>query len=258
MIRKLDIEVEDGGWGEASIDDIMAVLDSVADELTEAVRPLKVEPILVKHNFSEQIPRVLYKRSQRGKIIIKLSSSDLSWSQYAYQFSHELCHVLSNYKDNSITSYEWLEESICELASLFTLRKMAKSWGTSPPYQNWSEYAPNLNSYVQNRINDSAQRLPLDMSFLTWFTNHHARLKDDGLLRGLNGIIALQLLPLFEEDIYAWQAIRYLNMWDIESDKDLTQFFESWSSVVTQEIRPSVNRIAKHFGILIASKISPS
>lgn len=247
MSLKLDIEIENEGWGEANINDIKAVLDSVADELVKAVCPLKIDKIIVKHGGEN--PRVFYKRSPRGKIIIRLSSSGREWNKYAYQFSHELCHVLLNYKPNSSITYEWLEESICELASLFTLRKMANSWKFSPPYPNWLEYAPLLNSYAQDFINVPAHQSPPDVSFLTWFTNYHTQLKSNPYHRELNGVIACHLLPLFEKDIYAWQAIRFLNTWNTESNEDLTQFFESWSIAVTPEIVPSVNSIAKCFGV---------
>ena len=36
----------------------------------------------------------------------------------------------------------WLEESLCETASLFTLRAMSRSWSIAPPYPAWKNYAP--------------------------------------------------------------------------------------------------------------------
>ena len=106
-----------------------------------------------------------------------------------------------------------------------------------------------MNSYVQNIIENPARQLPPDVPFSTWFRRHQAELESNPYLRELNGVIAFHLLPLFEKDIYAWQAVRFLNTWDVESDRDLTQFFLHWFCAVPSEIGFCVNRIAKSFGV---------
>ena len=62
------------------------------------------------------------------------SARDRKWAKFGYQFSHEFCHVLSNYENLKANPNNWFHEAICELASVFTLRRMAERWPTHPPY----------------------------------------------------------------------------------------------------------------------------
>src|ERR1700756_4796293 len=95
------------------------------------------------------------KRPHRGALLAR----DTHWAQYAFQFAHELCHALANFASNSerLQLYPpqanlWLEESLCETASLFTLRAMSRSWRTEPPNPAWRNYAPCLDDYAEQRL----------------------------------------------------------------------------------------------------------
>ena len=59
------------------------------------------------------------------KIILLNTTIDF-WNQAAYQFSHELCHMLI--PKNVIDELRWLEESICETASYFFLKRISPVW----------------------------------------------------------------------------------------------------------------------------------
>ena len=52
----------------------------------------------------------------------------------------------------------WFEETICEVASLFALEKMAMEWNQSAPHPNWKPYAVEFKKYAEQRI--SKHRLP--------------------------------------------------------------------------------------------------
>ena len=73
---------------------------------------------------------------------------DRQQNQYAYQFAHEFCHVLSGYEGLEGNPNNWFHETICELASVFTLRRMAERWPTHPPYPNWAGYSKHLLEYA--------------------------------------------------------------------------------------------------------------
>lgn len=57
------------------------------------------------------------------------------WSQFIYQFSHELTHyiIYSNNKEKE-KQIKWFEETICEAMSLFTLNKISENWMSTPLY----------------------------------------------------------------------------------------------------------------------------
>ena len=71
-------------------------------------------------------------------------------AQFAYQFSHEFCHIMSDYERLRENPNGWFHEAICELASVFTLRCMAERWSSCAPYPNWVEYSDSLLSYAED------------------------------------------------------------------------------------------------------------
>ena len=85
-----------------------------------------VEPTLSESDD----PITPYRPSRQGPFTVFLAARDDYWCQFAYQFSHELCHVLSDYERLGEGPNGWFHEAICELASVFTLRRMAERWLT--------------------------------------------------------------------------------------------------------------------------------
>ena len=46
------------------------------------------------------------------------------------------CPAMSVFEEVGTTGFTRL---LCELASVFTLRRMAEGWPSSPPYPNWAD-----------------------------------------------------------------------------------------------------------------------
>ena len=119
--RGLRIKVAPGRWGQANTEDIEAVLYSVADSFVRYFPDRQLPRILVEPVSGN--PRVLFERGLGGEYVIHLSARDRRWSQYAYQFAHELCHILSNFdneeaKDGAGALQNlWFEESVCDAAA---------------------------------------------------------------------------------------------------------------------------------------------
>jgi hypothetical protein len=82
---------------------------------------------------------VAFKRLQSGDVRVLLNTQGRYWAQVAYQFAHEFCDVLANVPPNDPgwKPSEWIEESLCETASQFALRSMARSWAIALPYGAW-------------------------------------------------------------------------------------------------------------------------
>ena len=127
--------VETDGF-DASEADIRAVLDSTARELWQRFPDYTIEPLVVARGRSG--PITLFRRNDRGEIVIRLDTEKTYWSQYAYQFAHEFCHVLCGLKAGDQRN-KWFEETLCETASLYAMRAMSRTWKTSPPYANWKD-----------------------------------------------------------------------------------------------------------------------
>ncbi|HSS22472.1 MAG TPA: hypothetical protein VLL54_20545 [Pyrinomonadaceae bacterium] len=228
---RLTISVSDEGWGESRIQDIEKVLYSAAGEILAYIPNTPELAIIVRH--SEDQPLTLYKRGPNGEFIVLLTAQDMRWAQFAYQFSHEFCHVLAMNSKVTDNPNQWFEESLGETASLFALRRMSKTWRSSPPYPNWKDYASSLRSYAQNTINESHRSLPSDMTLSEWFEENEKSLRNDPYLREKDELVANQLLSLFEENPDGWAAVTYLN----RSQPSRRQTFEEYLKAATRNSR---------------------
>jgi hypothetical protein len=252
--RQLDIRVQVNGFGAASSQDITVILRSAAFELWRHCPQTQLGGIDVY--YRPYHPQTDLKRTPSGRIAIGLAARDTHWAQYSFQFAHEFCHTLANFSNNPRRLIRsppqvnfWLEESLCETASLFTLRAMSRSWRTAPPYPTWRDYAPWLNAYAEQRLTLPEHQLPVEKSFLDWFQEHQPALRRNSTIWPWNTIIAIQLLPLFEADPRAWEAVTSLNRGSIGTNESLAEHLTEWRSQCPENLRPFVNRLAAIFAV---------
>ena len=197
-------------WGVAQLNDIERVLKNTASHLNRLFRNPFEGIIKVKPSPPGRQPRALYRASSDRPFVIWLSARDRHWCQYAYQFSHEFCHVLSGHERLKGNPNNWFHEAICELASVFTLRRMAERWTTNPPDPNWADYAPAFTQYSQDLLLRPEVQLPEDVSLQAWLSSHEETLRDDRYQRKKNALVAYALLPIFESYPTGWNAIQSL------------------------------------------------
>jgi hypothetical protein len=252
--QPLDIHVEAEGFGRASALDITAVLQSAAGELWRHCRGTQLGGIEVYHRADH--PQTDLRRTPGGRIAIGLTAQGTHWAQYSFQFAHEFCHALANFGDNpqQLERFPpqanlWLEESLCETASLFTLRAMSRSWQAAPPYPAWRDYAPWLNAYAEQRLVLPEHHLPVGKPFAVWFRENQAALRRNAGLRDRNTIIAIRLLPLFGTKPRAWQTLTFLNRGSADGNASLAQHLAGWRSRCPGELRPFVTRLAAVFAV---------
>jgi hypothetical protein len=246
---RLTIHVADEGWGEARIQDIEKVLYSAAREILAYVEQERALDIIVRHSGS--VPKTLYQRGANGEFIVQLTASGRHWAQFAYQFSHEFCHVLAMNSKVTDNPNQWFEESLGHTASLFSLRRMATTWRSSPPYPNWKDYASSLRDYAQDDI-DETQSLSSDMTFAEWFGENEESLREDPYLRAKEKIVANQLLSLFEANPDGWGAITYLNLSKPDRKQTFEEYLNDWHSRVPRKYEPLVEKIGRTFGLSIS------
>jgi hypothetical protein len=249
-----DIHVQPGGFGRASPSDINAVLQSAAGELWRHCPHTQLAGIDVYHRADH--PQIDLKRLPGGRIAIGLAAQDTYWAQYSFQFAHEFCHALANYRNSpqQLVGYPphanlWLEESLCETASLFTLRAMSRSWQTAPPYPAWRGYAAWLNSYAEQRLAPSQNHLPAGTLFTVWFRENQTALRQNATRRDRNTIIASQLLPIFETEPRGWETLAFLNIASANPKQSLAQHLAQWRSQCPIELRPFITRLAALFAV---------
>ncbi|MFM4777004.1 hypothetical protein ACEUD0_14380 [Aeromonas veronii] len=242
----MTIQINPLNWGDAEVDNIQKVLESVVCVM-DLYFESKLESDIVVTNDPIEGPMVCYERGRNGEYQVLLSSSGLFWSQYSYQFSHEYCHIRTNYMSGNHKT-KWFDETICELASLFTLRRMSEVWQISPPYPNWRDYSSALYEYAESRISDDKHKLPEDIDFTDWFRSRLADLERDQYIRETNTKIAIKLLPIFEANPRLWLALSYFNKWDTSEIDDIYQCFDNWQSIVPIELKHMVVSLVSVFG----------
>lgn len=248
----LTIHVVSGDWGDASTEDIEKLLYETAGELWRYFPERSLKPIIVAP--SPYGPLVKNARGPRGEYVVYLSSKDRRWSQFAYQFAHEFAHILTNYDRlgaASVRHNQWFDESLCEAAALFTLRRLSMSWQQDGrvPYPNWKSYAVAFDSYAQHLLKQPHRQLPPEISFAQWYEDHREALRNNPYIRAKDGLVANMLLPLFENDPETWAAIGYLNLDESDATNTLKDFLENWSRNAPERHKPVVESIMTLFGL---------
>ena len=229
---------------ESSKEDILAVLDSTTRELWKHFPDYQVEPIVVVRG--EQGPVTLYDRNDRGEIVVRLDTHKTYWSQYSYQWAHELCHILCGFRNDG-TENKWFEESLCEMASLYAMRRMSVTWEHHPPYKHWADYRHSLKDYT-DKVMLSREKLPAK-DLAAFYKKHEETLRKSPTERQLNGAIAQALLPLFEEKPSRWEALRYLNVTPAKNDLSLWGYFAKWHEDAPEKHQPFIRELGLLFGL---------
>lgn len=236
-------------WGDANAADLQRLLESVIQVMDSYFASKINFDVKVGHDQLNG-PIVLYDRGVNDEYQVFLSSKNRCWDQHSYQFSHEYCHIRTNYIEGN-QKIKWFEETICELASLFTLRRMSEVWKISPPYINWRDYSNNLYAYAENRINEANHNYPEGVKFVNWFKSKLFCLEKDQYMRETNAIIAVKLLPMFEANPELWRAMTYFNSWEAREIGDIYQCFDIWLSCIPIELKTIVSTLAEVFGTKI-------
>lgn len=242
----IDIRPSSSGWHEAKTNDIKAVATSAASNLMHYFPQKKLSPIILRN---EEIgPKVLYKRGNNNEYIVIVDINGRRWSQLSYQFSHELCHILSNYnKYNRAT--QWLEESICEAISLLTLEKMSIQWQHTPPYPNWKSYSSSIKKYLNNMLQEKHRGQSNNLS--NWFVLNKESLSSYPYLRDKFEVIGTAIYRLIKMEKFKISTIQYLNLGLSKNADNISARLHEWYKNSPPSNKESVLSIAKLLGINI-------
>jgi len=247
LARKLSIRVMGDDWGDANTTEIRKVLESTAGELWKNFPGRRLHPIIVQRG--RRTPITLYRRGPKGEYLVKLTPKGRYWCQFAYQFAHEFCHILANYSHETPRANKWFEESLCEMASIYAMRRMAVTWKTSPPYLYWKSYAPAIREYVDD-LQKATDKLPEGKTLAAWYKDNAVALRKAPCMREKNRIVANSLLGLFEANPDNWAAIGYLNSGKAASDS-LQDYLANWYRQTPAGRRKIVGDIIKMFELRI-------
>ena len=241
----LQIRVTPKDWGDADPENMQAVCISAASEIWKNFPDRRVEPISV--TYSTKGPMVVFGRGPDGERRVLLDVQGKLWARYAYQFAHEFCHILCNYREVKHPNH-WFEETLCETASLYSVRRMAESWKAKPPYPNWKDYSDSLADYfhIMEREVPALDKVTL----AEWFAINEKQLRTDGTDRPRNRLVALSILPMLEKNPHHWQAVSYLNHWDPkDANMSFAAYLSDWHQRVPKVHKAFVQDIATMLAI---------
>ena len=237
----MKVDVYPFGWGDVQPVDIEAVLSDVIHHLTNPLRAEAIGTITVFPAPHGSEPMTFYRSSPDAAFRVQLTARDRHWSQYAFQFAHECCHVLTPYEKLKNNPNNWFHESICEVASLFTLRRMAETWRTNPPYPNWKDYADSLAGYAHERLCREGAQLPQGATPAAWLLSNEDSLREDPYQRDKNSIVAHVLLPIFERNPQCWNAVLHLP----STAPRMGGYLIDWQAEVEPQERGIVSRLSE-------------
>ena len=248
----LRVRAEPDGWGNAQPIDIERLLEDTASHLNRELRNPVTGTISVRSApATDREPRLLIQYSRPGFYCVQLTAIDRHWCQYAYQFAHEFCHIVIDPYRGESPSTQWLEEAVCELASVFVLRRMAERWLTQPPYPNWASYSSPLAEYARQRLDEPERSLPSDVSLADWFSANEGALRQDPYQRDQNALIAYNMVPIFETLPESWNAIQRLPAdQHPTTDSPTRAHLQSWRAAVDPRDRHVVDQVMQLLAVL--------
>ena len=156
-----------------------------------------------------------------------------AWCQLAYQFGHELGHVLANSWNAAALPRQpcqWLEETLVEAFSLRGLGRLAESWARHPPFNADEDYSLALMRYKTNLVVQYSKPSIVQpfTSVGEWFGSNRQALEH---LSGLNdrlGPVILAVLDEYEQNSDMLADIGALNRWPERSAVPLELYLEKW------------------------------
>lgn len=197
-------------------------------------------------------PITLNRSSRHDPIRIHLKAEGTRWDQYVFQFAHECCHVLTDHYESLLGNpNSWLHETICEIASIFVLRRMASQWINRPSIPGMQNYANNFTKYAENRLSRPEVHLPPGVTFPDWILSHQEELRTKDVTqddqRDNQALIAYILLPIFEKHPQGWNTITKFPT----SSTDLNSYLQEWHSLVDADDKTFIVNLLEALGYKI-------
>jgi hypothetical protein len=156
------------------------------------------------------------------------------WCNLAYQFGHELGHVLCNSWEVDAAPRnpcQWIEEALVEAFSLRGLDRLAFGWAQSPPFPNDEAYAGSIRDYAATILAGHEATIPeaaMPAAFGQWFRKHRLFLYENGGVQAASGAVST-MLDLLERDAATIADLGALNRWPGRSGVPLADYLELWA-----------------------------
>lgn len=188
---------------------------------------------------------------------IDVNVSDRDWRRLAYQFGHELGHVLCNSWQRDALPHppaQWLEEVLVDAFSLRGLRLLADGWETEPPLPGLYHDGDTLRTYHRDLL-AKYQRLAQEQGAddpRRWFEAKSTLLDQENGLGPLEQAVVPAVLRLIETQTALIADYGALNRWPERSALSLPDYLSRWRGSCQDIGAPGrlPLLLTDHFGII--------
>jgi len=228
-----------GDWGGSRPQAARVVVSRMRDACLAGVRLMsdrQPERIRVD-NHAGELPHIWlhFDRAPFAWIVVNIGPRD--WSRLAYQFGHELGHVVCNIWSPEGNSAEpaaaaWLEEALAEGFSIRGLALLADAWANDPPFPGDSAFAGAIRQYrdrLVTRYQTIATEHGATADLATWFRARRGALESNGDIRGPAAAAVTAFLAEMTADPAAIEALGALSRSPPQSGRSLEDYIDLWT-----------------------------
>jgi len=249
-----DWKLTDSGWGDTPLHELAEVLRATAETMLDGVP----EELLANTRVSifswnllpgdKEYGGRAYTSGKVFNVFLKPYGRD--WRRFVNVFAHELCHVLDA---NSSTEekFRWFEETLCQTASLYSMKRLAERWSESdhPGRHSYSAY---LFEYFRFLYDQPHRQLRPGRSLAGWFLSYGQSLESRWEDYSKNDLMARRLMPFFDNYQGSWQTLTFLSR--IEHAADFQAYLRRWRELVPSDQKAFVDSLAMSFGYSISPR----
>jgi hypothetical protein len=165
---------------------------------------------------------------------IVVDSGPRAWVQLAYQFGHELGHVLCNLwrpDAHSPQACAWLEEALVEAFSIRGLGLLADSWATDPPFPGDAAFAGAIRRYRDDLLTQyrtAATEQGAAGNLAAWYRDQKGALESNGDIGGPARGAVLALLNEFTAEPGCIEGLGALYRWPDANGMPMEEYLRRW------------------------------
>jgi hypothetical protein len=238
LMTLLSAPLELGGeWGGSPRNDAFAVISRMREACLSGVRLLSDrQPAKLRvDEHTGGLPHIWLHDANPDTawIVVDIGAGD--WCKLAYQFGHELGHVLCNSwqrRAEPKLPSQWLEEALVEAFSIRGLGLLADSWEERPPFPDDAAFADAIRKYRQDLIDKytkPAERRPV-LDRCGWLRRNRDALDHTGGVDVIEGPEIVQIVAELEGDRACVEDLGAVNRWPARSAVPVEEYLRLWQT----------------------------
>ena len=224
-----------GDWRQSALPDVAAVIGRMRAAClsgVDLVSDRQPRKLRVDDRFGSY-PSVWLHGDDPATAWITVIVNTRDWCSLAYQFGHELGHVLCNSWQPDAAPRDpcqWVEEALVEAFSLHGLRRMAEGWAVAPPFPDDAAYAGSIIDYRATVVSGHravAKKQGVGFDLSGWFEAYQMSLGQGGGLDTARAAVPA-VLDLIEGDPSLMTDMGALNRWPERTALALPDYLGRW------------------------------